>query len=237
MNIIEKNFNPKVYGKYAYLSLMDSISNINSNKSTFKYIQSNSPHGPWNIDKQLNITLEDPYPSTIFLAKVDGIIPEHLYAEAFSLKAISHWIQWLKKNHIYDNTMIVLVSDHGNYDNRKLAQAFGVDTKGIRSYTQNIDYPGRPSGLLLIKGFNEKGELKESSQFMSTADVPSIVCSVIGGCNDIPNDPRGIKENRSFYYSIGKWNPTSHRKNKFIIKQLYEVKSSMYNKENWKRVK
>jgi hypothetical protein len=238
LNIVNKErFNKRQYGQYSYLASMTSISNVNSDRSTFKYIQSEIAHKPWNIDNTLQLTLDDPYPETDRLAtKVDGIIPEHFYAEAYSIKVISEWVKWLKQNNIYDNTMIVLVSDHGHYDNPRLAQAFGVDTKGMRQYTENVDYPGRPSGLLFIKDFSSGEKPKESKQFMSTADVPSIVCSAIGGCDGILKDPRGIKSERSFLYSIGEANVSRHGEKTFTIDQTYEINSSIYDKENWTQV-
>jgi len=238
LNVVDQErFNKRLYGQYTYIDSMDSISNVDSDRPTIKYIQSEIAHKPWNIDKNLLLTLDDPYPETDRLAtKVDGVIPEHFYAEAFSIKAISDWLKWLKVNNIYDNTMIVLVSDHGHYDNPRLAQAFGVDISGMRPYSENEDYPGRPSGLLFIKDFDAGGEPQESTQFMSTADVPSIVCSAIGGCDGIQEDPRGTDSERSFYYSIGEAKVSRHGEKKYTVDQLYEINSSIYNKENWRRV-
>lgn len=42
--------------------------------------------------------------------------------------------------------------------------------------------------LLLVKDFGAKGQLSRSDTFLSTADVPSIVCVAVGGCRDVGPD-------------------------------------------------
>jgi YidC/Oxa1 family membrane protein insertase len=234
-----KSYNSRNYSVYSYLDSMDSISNVNANKSTFKYIQSSIPHLPWNIDKNLELTLNDAYPETKSqFTKVDGIIPEHLYAEAFSLKAISKWISWLKNNNIYDNTMIILVSDHGEGDSVSLSKTFGINTTGKHLSKTNQGYPGRPHGLLMIKDFNSDKSFRVSNKFMSTADIPSIVCQAIDGCKNIPNDPRLQTGKRKLIHSItNKSTPNQHGKTFFYERSSYEVSGSMFNKENWRQVK
>ncbi|HIF9339582.1 TPA: YidC/Oxa1 family membrane protein insertase [Photobacterium damselae] len=238
LGTVVKSYNPNTYSTYANIDLMNDISNTNSKKSTFKYIQSGIPHLPWSIDKNLKLTLNDAYPETKGqLTKVNGIIPEHFYAEAFSLKAISKWIEWLKSNHIYDNTMIILVSDHGEGDSVSLSKAFGIDISGHHLYRTNQGYPGRPHGLLMIKDFNSNEPFTVSNNFMSTADVPSIVCQTIGGCKSIPEDPRLNNEQRILTHSlISKSWPNEHPKTHYDETGRYEVSGSMFNKDNWKKV-
>ncbi|PSV23012.1 YidC/Oxa1 family membrane protein insertase [Photobacterium kishitanii] len=237
MGIIEKSFNEKNFSPYAYLDSMSNISNVESKNSVFKYIQSAAPHVPWSIDENLNLTLSDPYRETIGQGlKINGITPEHLYAEAFSLKAISKFINWLKDENIYNNTMIILVSDHDNYDSPNLAKTFNSDINGIKPAIANKDYPGRPVGLLLVKDFDSNGEVKISNKPMSTADVPSIACSAIGGCKNIEVDPRYENKERKFNYSIGNWNPNNHKKNKYTIDELYQINGSLFDKNNWTKI-
>ena len=237
--VIFSSYNVESHNSYSYLDSMDSISNVNSNKATFKYIQSGIPHIPWNIDKNLKLTLDDAYPETQGeLTKVNGIIPEHFYAEAFSFKALSKWIEWLKNNNIYDNTMIVLVSDHGVGDSVSLSKAFDIDISGHHPYATNQGYPGRPHGLLMIKDFNSNKPFTISNKFMSIADIPSIVCQTIDGCENIGKDPRFSNNIRTFYHDVtDKWVPNSFKLNYYDETKRFKVSGSMFNKENWKQVK
>ena len=231
-------FTAKSISNIAAIDSFKYLSNNDKTESTFKYIQISTPHAPWNLDpKTCKPTLLDSYPDTKNNERINGVIPEHYTSEKCTIEKLSEWFDWMKKNNVYDNTMIIIVSDHGHYDNPKLAKAFGVDVSGIKPYSEDINYPGRPSGLLMVKNIDEKGAFKESKQFMSTADVPSIACSIIGGCSGIQNDPRGLNEKRTFNYSMGNWSPSKHKTNEFIIDKMYEVKNDMYNKENWKQIK
>lgn len=239
LGTVSRFFSKKMYGKHSHLASLDSISNIESPKPTFKYIQNEIAHIGWYINKDLSMTTDDPYPQTEGqLTKVDGIIPEHLYAEAYSLKEIGDWIKWLKKNNIFDNTKIVLVSDHGEGDSVSLSESFDVNVKGQSLFGTNQGYPGRPHGLLMVKDFNNSSEFSISDTFMSTADVPSIVCEVINGCFGIEPDPRYSNSIRKLQHSvIDKPWPDAHPLNSYSEVSRYEVTGSIFDKENWKQIK
>ena len=42
-----------------------------------------------------------------------------------ALKALSRWINWMKSEGIFDNTMIILVSDHDCMDSDMIGKVFG----------------------------------------------------------------------------------------------------------------
>jgi len=76
-----------------------------------------------------------------------------------ALKRIGDWINFLKHENVYDNTRIIIVSDHGAQLN----------------YVLNIKLPfnlDNVNPLLLVKDFNSSGSLKTDMTFMSNADVP-----------------------------------------------------------------
>lgn len=234
MGIVNKSFNARTYANYGYLDSLDKISNSNSSSPTFKYIQSNIPHLPWNISDELELTLLDPYPKTEGQkTKINGIIPEHFYAEAFSLQAISKWIHWLKENQIYDNTMIVLVSDHGEGDSVSLSESFGINVQGEFGQWKNKGYPSRPHGLLMVKSFNDNQPFSISSKPMYSADVSNIVCDAVGECAQT----KKFKGHKNRTHSVGEWSPIRHEYNKFNLTEQYIIEGTMFNKENWKQVK
>jgi hypothetical protein len=78
-----------------------------------------------------------------------------------SLKRIGEWLIFLKSENVYDNTRIILVSDHGpgsNFVKRK-------------EFTFNLD---QFNPLLMMKDFNAGGAIKINNNFMSNADVPEL---------------------------------------------------------------
>ncbi len=84
------------------------------------------------------------------------------HVNAAAIKRLSNYFDFLKANNVYDNTRIILVSDHGCLDTTyvtKTGLPFPVD---------------QFNSVLLIKDFNAKGEMKTDMTFMSTADIPTL---------------------------------------------------------------
>jgi len=76
-------------------------------------------------------------------------------------KRLGKWFDFLKAEGVYNNTRIILVSDHGSQINYVM--------KPFPSMPSNIDnyHP-----ILLVKDFNADGELTIDMTFMTNADVP-----------------------------------------------------------------
>jgi hypothetical protein len=80
----------------------------------------------------------------------------YTYSYRAFMKAVSKWIEYLKENGVYDNTRIIIVSDHGcAYANTRFEEA-GME---------------RFNPLLLVKDRNSRGELRISDEFMTNADA------------------------------------------------------------------
>jgi YidC/Oxa1 family membrane protein insertase len=90
--------------------------------------------------------------------------PYSKYAEyhgnVAALMRLADWFTFLKKEGVYDNSRIIIVSDHGaqkDYISRR--------RPGVPNF-----YNFNP--LLLVKDFDEHGPLKTDGVFMTNADVP-----------------------------------------------------------------
>jgi YidC/Oxa1 family membrane protein insertase len=81
------------------------------------------------------------------------------HINAAAIKRLASWFDFLKENKVYDNTRIILVSDHGPEPNfvTKIGLPFNVD---------------QFNPLLMVKDFDSSGEIKTDMTFMSNADVP-----------------------------------------------------------------
>ncbi len=88
-----------------------------------------------------------------------------------ALLRLGEWFDYLKANGAYDNSRIIIVSDHGDNGVYPLAPGF----------TPNGAYAGY-TPLLLFKDFDSSGNLMTDMEFMTNADVPLLS---IGGL-DIP---------------------------------------------------
>lgn len=214
--------------EYAKMDLFFENSYVDDSLGpTLKYIGTHYTHRPW-LHKSDCGFIQDSIFDTGIRDRIDN---RQLSTEKCLLLKISTWIEWLKAEDIFDNTMIVLVSDHDRGYDKKIAKAFGA------SYVAE-KYPGAPSSLLLVKDFNNNREFAESSQFMSNSDVASIVCSQIGGCDGIEmyNPLMNPKNDRVLTHSIGEWHPSRHKKAKYKLERLFNVRGDMYKRDSWQQI-
>jgi hypothetical protein len=90
-----------------------------------------------------------------------------------SIKRLSKWFDFLRENGVYDNTRIILVSDHGPHGN------FVTKTE----LPLSID---ELNPVLMVKDFNSSGPIQTDNTFMSNGDVPSLA---LQGLFDDPRNP------------------------------------------------
>ncbi len=225
--------NSAFMSKIEYWSFIDSmpqISNINEQKNTYKFIKNSIAHDPFSLSKDGKLILGFPDPD----AKDNFHGKNAYYSARGSLIAIGRWLSWLKESGIYDNTKIIIVSDHGNdlTQDPMMKKDFNVD--GISGEEFN-----RIHALLMVKDFNKKGFLTIDNRFMSNADVPAIVCSDFDKKGDIISDPtKQLIENRvlkTMRAESWKWHYIS-KHTKFKFKWNYEVKNDMFESQNWEKV-
>lgn len=95
----------------------------------------------------------------------------HYHAFALSMILVSRWIDFMKENNVWDNTRMIIVSDHGI---AKIDSPRPVD---------NMEVVGAFNPVLLVKDFsNGQTQMNMDHSFMTNADVPTLAVSDI-----IPN--------------------------------------------------
>lgn len=228
--VLEAAFQDHFLPNISTIQFMGDFITVNSNeKPTFKMIYNVLPHLPWYLEAETLQPVVDPYPETKApLDLVDGVIPEHYFTEKHVVHFISDFIASLKENGIYDNTRIVIFSDHDEFDSWRLTRIF-----------DEYSYPGRPNALLMFKDFGEHGPLRTSEALMSCEDIPTLLLEGIAQVEGIP-DMEELKalsaEDRiRTHFSPYAWSqPFSDKL--FKLKELYEVKGTMFKKENWTKI-
>ncbi|MCP4572918.1 MAG: hypothetical protein GY838_11245 [bacterium] len=117
-------------------------------------------------------------------------------------------------NDVYDNTKIIIAADHGAGD-------YGGEW-----------YKAAVNPMLLIKDFGSRGPMETSDVLMQNSDVASIICSALGGCKGIKEDPSKYpipdRTARYFYTTHGNYDfaTESHR---FEINKVFEIKGDIRN--------
>jgi arylsulfatase A-like enzyme len=88
-----------------------------------------------------------------------------------AMKQFVKWLAYLKQQGVYDNTRIIVVSDHGgNY------HSGGIEFSEMEGHNP----------ILLVKDFDSRGIVKISKELMTHADTPSLAAA--GLLEDGPED-------------------------------------------------
>lgn len=153
----------------------------------------------------------------------------HYQANMAAMLQLGKWFDYMRENDVYDNTRIILVSDHGSElgHSDKLQLPDGLDGTNF--------FP-----LLMFKDFDSEG-FTMSDEFMTNGDVPVMA---MNGIIDDPVNPftgKAIdsKEKTAHeQYLIGSnvWNTDKNNGNTFLPSRWYSVQDDIWDKDNWKIV-
>ena len=154
----------------------------------------------------------------------------HYQINMAGLMSVAKWLDYLKANGCYDNTRIILVSDHGfGLANFPDLMEYGLEAPIDAEWF---------TPLLMVKDFGSHGSLKTSEEFMTNADTPLLAAQ---GVIDNPTNPFTGKKltfdakqgEQKIFYS-GEWNVSKNNGNTFKPGMWYSVKEDIWKKENWK---
>ncbi len=210
----------------ARIPAFTEFSNLNAKKQTFKYLYNSAEHFPWLLDinndcKPINSHAE--YRSKIMNQKDYLAYSNHIC----HMKALAKWFEWFKKNGIYDNTKIIIISDHGN--------------GGVGAPI--IDLPRRELKnthiLVLVKEFDAKGKLKVDRQtFVSNSDAMAFACDEIGSvCPRIaPSVLKNPKKNRELVFTLVDGGTGRMSKSAYDTLLSYKVKDNIFDLSNWQDI-
>lgn len=168
---------------------------------------------------------------------VDGVSLEmskemhyaHYQTNAAALKLLGKWFDRMREMGVYDNTRIILVSDHGgNVDQiEKLVYSDELDLEAF--------FP-----LLMVKDFNAKG-FETNSAFMTNGDVPTlaldgVVDSAVNPFTGKKIDSSEKSAHKQYVVTYGEWDVNKNNGNTFAPCIWYSVHDSIWDKNNWEKV-
>jgi hypothetical protein len=189
--------------QYSQMRNMIDLSSNNSSKPTFKFFQNTLTHDLWMMNKNCKVINKN----------MDGYDGFYTSAKC-SIYFLKDFFDKLKKLKIYDNTKIIIVSDHGRFN----------------MATKNYNLPmSTASALLLVKDFNSKDSLKTSMNLMTNIDTYSLALSGISN-NEESNLDMIINYNskRELHHVV-----ETEPWNSYNIKEIYKIKENIFNKKNW----
>lgn len=216
-----------IIGSYAVLDFLPSLTDTAvSGKNAFLLIVNDLPHEPAFLQApdyvpKINVTNRGN-------SKYADI--KNYPVNAAALKMLGKWFNFLKENGVYNNTRIIITSDHGANVNT----GFFPENKFPFMYEEL-------NPLLLIKDFDGNFLLQTDKSFMTNADVPSFAFK--GIVEDPVNPFTGNPVNTNTKQGIlkvntsSRWMPNSHNANTFRIDpdEWYTVHKNIFDADNWQR--
>ena len=240
-------FDKLFVGNCAQLDYLPQLCSYDSDSNNIMLMENQLPHS----NQDIKITMAflnkmDKYKSLNgynFSYKPSSFSRRYFFLNVLSLSFLADWFEELKIKNVYDNTKIIVVSDHG----------FPVKTKYFVDFPKLIPRPvvkaeladeyAYFNPLLLVKDFNATGEVKTSNEFMTNADVPSIAISHLP--EELRKNPftgkevsNNEKKNGVKVCTSTKFDFSHHGKYRFDIKkdEIVHVKDNIFDAKNWTQV-
>ena len=222
------------------LTYMTSITN--NTDGEFLLLQNATPHNPTsltppNYDLRFNpLSSYTDYSSYFHNRELNGrtmLIEDnfqymHYCINIATYEELATWLDYLRNEGVYDNTRIILVSDHG-YFIRQFPDLFLNDEMDLERFCP----------LLMVKDFNSTGPFSVDDTFMTNADVPSL--AVDGLINDPVNPFTGNpittddKTDGVYVTDSYNWHLDDTDGNGFNLSgsEWLSVRDNIYDLNNW----
>ena len=163
----------------------------------------------------------------------DAFQMAHYHVNMASMLRLGEWFDYLREQGVYDNTKIILVSDHG-YPHKQIEELWvkldegGIDVSGY--------FP-----LLMVKDFDSEG-FTTSHDFMTNADVPVLAVKdlIENPVNPFTNKALNDSEKTAhdqFITMSYQSDVAVNNGNTFEASSWLSVKDDIWNSNNWTHIK
>ncbi len=154
----------------------------------------------------------------------------HFYADWATLKELRHYFKWMRQNGVYDNSLIILISDHGR-DVRLPSMDLGPKESNYAYFMP----------LLMVKLPHAQGPVQSDLSPHSSADVPYFASLVLppeqrrnpftGKAleQQNPQDPR-----HAYYIDS---NPASQKADRFNKERSYRITGPLWETASWQEIR
>ena len=248
---VSDGFRSTFLDAYYVLENLASVTNVTENGKGSFFMMSNDTTHEWSLLQEPDYTPD---------AHIDNTDYDSSHKERFTVNGrelpmdtvyhymsyqsnmaamikLGNWFDYLKEAGVYDNTRIILVSDHGF----SLAQfpelilddsVYQQDNMQVRVDDAEFYYP-----LLMVKDFNST-EFTVSDEFMTNADVPTLAVSGVleNPINPMTGKPISNEDKFSheqYVIASSEYDTSKNNGTTYFPAKWYTVHDSIWNKDNW----
>ncbi len=154
----------------------------------------------------------------------------HYQCNMASLLMLGQWLDGLRESGVYDNTRIIIVSDHGRLLDQQLDYLCFFNGQLDAMYY---------NPLLLVKDFDSRGELCTDGRFMTNADVPTLA---MAGLIEDPVNPftgkpvsdEAKQAPEQFIIVSDDWDVETNCGKVFLPAHWISVHDDIFDEDNWR---
>ena len=226
------------------LNLANMTKITTENKNTYMSLTNDTPHEPIMLQAP-DYTPQEVVDNTEYDAAhadknvVDGrtmvmnntnqVI--HYHANMATFLRLGEWFDYLREQGVWDNTRIILVSDHG----KELYQFWSLyPPEGEKDYKLDLEVY---CPLLMVKDFGST-EFTTSTEFMTNADVPTLATAglIENPTNPFTGNPINSDEKTAhpqYLIASDQWDVNGNNGYTFKPGRWIEIKDDIWERDNW----
>jgi hypothetical protein len=225
-NSLKDRLTAAIISDYAFMDLLPELTSITGTGNTYTAIYSSLPHDTAFLQAPAYVPSDNI--TNYGNGPLAGSSRYHVNVASFLL--LEKFFRFLKDQGVYDNSRIILVSDHG---------------RGYSDYKNNIVLPDGSylqsyHPLLMVKDFGGGGTFATGDSFMTNADtiffaLKGIVENPVNPFTRLPLQPK--KSGGVYVATIGALSSYQHTRYRYNIgkDQWLYVKDNIFDPANWEK--
>lgn len=219
----EDFFDQHIIDDLSALYYLPELTDFTSDKATYTFIDNETTH---NTDY-----LNAPYYDRVIKTDEEvsyGTLVYHTNVAAYI--TVAQWLDYLRKNNCYDNTRIIIVSDH----------SINIGLKEFESFGDNSDFPESLNCILLFKDFNSNDPVITDDTFMTNADTLYLATKDMPVSKINPFTGKELKQDKengiTVYDVDGVHQDKTCTSFNVIKEKIFHVSGDVKNPANWIKV-
>jgi len=201
--------------------ILDRLS-IGAEGPNYRFFHSLLTHSPIKFNKKCKAYPENPVRS------YDSYLPQ----DECGLRLASKIVKKLQALGIYDNTMIIISSDHGRpFVSKKRQIVFDTDYAINNEATANSWHYGYSHATLMVKPFNSKRPFETTDKPVSLLDIPYFIMASVNDQVHIPLNER-IYTYYNWSKNYWKWEAATLPP----FDRVFSIKGHISDPKNWARL-
>ena len=234
---------------YDVLKNLSTLTTVSDNATgSFVMMENDTTHSPviFADEKYLNATNDFYNSQQVSTMTLDGVTLSlddrgqisSYQTNVAALMRLADWFDYLKSEGVYDNTRIIIVSDHGFALEHIDELAFDESTAYADNVNQRFGDGEFYFPLLLVKDFGNSDAFRTSDEFMTNADVPTL--ATVGLFDEAVNPFTGkVIDNaektahKQYIIASDDFSISKNSGNIFLPARWYSVSNSIWDKNNW----